>query len=116
MLRVHLFFVKLFGCLIKEHNVAINIAELSTAIVNEVPHQKVFLAVSPYRDGIKKSVGYSNLEADTLHGRVVFAVWLYVLDSFAVRVMYSEPDQKREGLIDAWHPSTITKCIRVTTF
>jgi len=117
MLYVHLFFVKLFGCLIAEHSIPIDIGDFSNAILNNTAHQKVHLAISPYTDGIASvSAGYSDLDTAQLNNRVVHAAWLYILDRFAIRVMYAEPTEHRKGLIDSWHPSSISKCIRISIF
>ena len=118
MLRVHLFFVKLFGCAIVEHKVPIDIGSFSRTILAESAHPHVFIALSPHVDlPGKRSVGYSDLETAQLGGRVVFAVWMYVLDGFSVRIIYAEPSERqRNGLVRAWHPSTVRKCIRVASF
>jgi hypothetical protein len=117
MLNVHLFFVKLFGCLVVENSVPIDIGDFSSAILNNAAHPKVHLAISPYTDGIASgSAGYSNLDTAQLNRRVVYATWLYILDRFSIRVIYAEPTEHRKGLIDSWHPSSIKKCIRISSF
>ncbi len=118
MLRVHLFFVKLFGCAIAEHNVPIDLDSFAKALLSGTPHPNVYIAISPHvdRPGMK-SVGYSDLQTAQLNGRVAFGVWMYVLDGFSVRVMYALPtERRRDGLVRAWHPSTVRKCIRVAKF
>ncbi len=117
MLKVHLYFVKLFGCLIAENSIPIDIKGFSQAILNGTAHPKVHLAISPFTDGISSgSAGYSNLSTDQLNGCIVYATWLYTLDRFSVRIMYAEPTEHRKGLIDSWHPSTTKKCLRVSSF
>lgn len=117
MLYVHLFFVKLFGCLIAENSIPIDLIGFSSSILSSTAHPKVYLAISPYIDEIPTgSAGYSDLDTAQLDGRLVYATWLYILDRFSIRVMYAEPTEHRRGLIDSWHPSTIKKCIRVSSF
>lgn len=117
MLHVHLFFVKLFGCLVAENAIPIDIVGFSKAILNNSAHQKVHLAISSYTDGVVSgSAGYSDLDTIQLDNRVVYATWLYILDRFSVRVVYAEPTEHRKGLIDSWHPTSIKKCIRVSKF
>ncbi len=117
MLHVHLFFLKLFGCLVAENSIPIDIGAFSKAILNNTAHPRVHLAISPYTDGIASgSAGYSDLDSAQLNGRVVYATWQYILDRFTIRVMYAERTEHREGLIDSWHPSSIKKCIRVSSF
>jgi hypothetical protein len=117
MLQVHLFFVKLFGCAVVENSLPVDIGSFSKAILNVTAHPNVHLAVSPYIDGIASgSAGYSDLDTAQLNGRIVYATWQYILDRFSMRIMYAEPTEHRKGLIDSWHPSTIRKCLRVSTF
>lgn len=115
MLHVHLYFVKLFGCLIAENALPIDIVGFSQAIQNTAAHPKVHLAISPLTyDLAFASVGYSDLHLAQVNGRTVYATWLLTLDRFTVRVMYAEPTERRKGLIDSWHPQTVTKCLRVS--
>lgn len=115
MLQVHLFFVKLFGCLVAENSLPIDIRGFAQSILNNAAHPKVYLAISRYTDGIASgSVGYSDLDTEQLNGRIIYATWLYILDRFAIRVMYAEPTEHRKGLIDSWHPSSIKKSFRVS--
>ena len=117
VLRVHLFFVKLFGCLIVENSIPLDVGSFSRAILNNTAHPKVHLAVSPYTDGIASGcAGYSDLDTAQLNGCIAYATWQYILDRFSIRVMYAEPTEHRKGLIDSWHPSTIRKCLRVSSF
>ena len=116
MLAVHLYFLKLFGCLITENDVPINIDQFAQSILRGIPHPKVWLA---FRTGLQhpniKHVGCSHVETVQLGGRVVFASWFYVIDKLAINVMYSEPGEHRRGLVDAWHPSHIGKHIRISS-
>jgi len=117
MLQVHLFFVKLFGCSIVENSIPIDISGFSKAILHNTAHPKIHLAISPYTDGSTfGSAGHSDLDTAQLNGRIVYATWLYILDRFSIRVMYAEPTEHRKGLIDSWHPSSIRKCLHVSTF
>ena len=44
MLGVHLFFLKLFGCLIVEHSIRLDIGPVSQSILSGKPHPNVWLA------------------------------------------------------------------------
>jgi hypothetical protein len=117
MLHVHLFFVKLFGCLIAENSIPIAISDFSDAILNNTAHDNIYLAISSYTDGITfGSAGYSDLSTTQLNNRIVYATWIYTLDRFSIRVMYAEPTEHRKGLIDSWHPFSLKKCIRISNF
>jgi hypothetical protein len=114
MLHIHLFFVKLFGCAIIEHNIPIDIAGFSEAIMNQKPHPLVHLAISPSLDvGIRKHVERSNLEVESLNGKCMYATWFYIVGPLLVNVIYAEPTESRKGLLCTWHPTTITKCLRI---
>lgn len=114
MLSVHLFFVKLFGCRIVEHNIPIKIGQFSKSIMVNVPHPKVWLAFSSglHHPSIKHA-GYTQIVTDQSSGHINFASWFYVIDKVAVNVMYSEPGEHRKGLVHAWHPSCVGKRIHV---
>ncbi len=113
MLRVHLYFVKVFGCLILEHDIPINLELFSKALIQETPHPYIYIGLCPPISRGLKSVGMSDVNTASLHGRVVFAVWYYMSDRFSVRIMYAEPSERRQGLVGAWHPASASKCIRV---
>lgn len=114
MLNVHLYFLKLFGCLITEHNIPIDINQFSDSILKGVPHPKVWLALHTglQQPGIKHA-GYSHMEIVKKSDNVVYASWFYVIDKVAVNIMYAEPDEHRKGLTHAWHPVNIGKLLRI---
>ena len=110
MLYVHLYFVKLFGCLIRENGIPISLDGFSQAILNNTPHDHVFIALwgdTGFGSGI------SDVHVDIFGGNCVFAAWFYGITPLTVNIMYSAPGQKRKGLIGAWHPTSIQKRIRV---
>lgn len=113
MLNVHLFFLKLFGCMLAEANangydVPIDIDPFSTAIMQGRPHAEVHLQFGRH-DGI---VGRSNLHCwKTDPGESVLAAWLYELDTIAVSVMYVQAG-RFEHRRDLWHPHSRTSSKR----
>lgn len=115
MLGVHLYFVKAFGCQIAEHNVPIDLPPFSRALLQGIPHPNVYLGISPQVDKGLRSTGHSDITAAKLNGHIAYAVWFYILDRLTVRVMYAEPGERRQGLVDAWHPSNVKKCIRISS-
>lgn len=114
MLYIHLYFVKLFGCIIIEKQIPIDIRPFSEAILSQTAHPNLFLAICPaiVRNPIKL-VGYTDLQTIQFQGQVVYAVWFYIFDKICVRVVFSKPSQHRKGLIGTWHPSSIKKCLRI---
>ncbi|MBI5784829.1 MAG: hypothetical protein HZA64_05155 [Rhodocyclales bacterium] len=114
MLEVHLFFLKLFGCLITENSIPIRIEQFAQSILRGVPHPNVWLALwTGLQNPSVKHAGCSPVETVQLAGRVAYASWFYVVDQVAVNVMYSEPGEHRKGLIHAWHPSSVGKRVRI---
>lgn len=106
MLHVHLYFVKLFGCAIKELAIPIDIGPFQKALLSGTAHPKIQISI-----GVNGSMatGSSDLEMASLNGKPAFATWFYVVGSIAANVMYSESTERRQGLVDSWHPSTISK-------
>lgn len=114
MLWVHLYFVKLFGCLIAEHSVPVDLRPFSAAILSGQAHPNVHLSVWALRaDRSRGFAGQTPVETAQLHGVVAFATWLYFVGNIAVNVMYAEPGEHRRGLLDAWHPSKVAKLLRL---
>lgn len=114
MLYVHLYFVKLFGCLIVENSVPMDIGPFSAAILQERAHPNVHLSLWALLDhGAHKFAGQTPIETARLHGRVAFATWVHYVGHIAVNVMYAEPGERRHGLLTAWHPANVTKLMHL---
>lgn len=106
MLNVHLYFVKIFGCLIIDGKIPIDTTEFSKAILSNKAHPNLFLKFG-YRNvkEYKNQVGRSNINtAQTSDENCAFATWLYEVESIFVNVMYAKDEERRQGLIDSWHP------------
>ncbi len=119
MLEVHLFFVKLFGCDIVEYDVPIDIAPFADAIMQQKPHPKLFLAFGPVPDSkAEKSVSRTQIETVLLSGsgQCVYATQFYVVGPILVNIIYAEPTERRNGLRNAWHPTTISKRLRIGAY
>lgn len=119
MLNVHLFFLKLTGCMIAEakangHDVPIPLDSFSDAIMSGRPHAEVYLEFGRH-DGI---VGRSDLHCWTVDpGKGVLAAWLYELNTIAVSVIYAQAgrfEQRRP----VWQPRSRgnTKRFRIADF
>jgi hypothetical protein len=114
MKNVHLFFLKLFGCMLCEakangHDLPIDIAPFSEAIMSGRPHPEVHLQFGRC-DG---TIGRSNLHVWTSqpHGSVL-AAWLYQLDTIAVSVQFVQAG-RFEHRRDLWHPKSQTSSKRM---
>jgi len=114
MLDVHLFFLKLFGCIIREHSVLLDLAPFSSAILGQSPHPKVHLAFWAVTDTrFHTRAGQSSINTAQLQGHVAFASWFYFVGALSVNVMYAEPSEHRRGLRQAWHPHSISKRLHI---
>jgi hypothetical protein len=114
MVDVHLYFLKLFGCMIAEakangYDLPMDLAPFSTAIMSGRPHEEVHLQFGRC-DG---TVGRSNLHCwKTNPGESVLAGWLYELDTIAVSVLYVQAG-RFEHRRDIWHPNSRTSSRRL---
>lgn len=113
MINVHLFFLKLTGCMIAEakangHDVPIPLDPFSDAIMSGRPHAEVHLQFGRHDCGI----GRSDLHVwKTDPGGSVLGGWLYQLDTIAVSVIYAQAG-RFEHRRDLWHPHSRTSRMR----
>jgi hypothetical protein len=113
MLGVHLYFVKLFGCLIAEHSIPLDLSAFSSAILRDSPHPKVHLAFwVGLGDPARKHVARSHVQTASLGGTIVYAGWFYSVHPVSVNVIYSEATEHRKGLVHAWHPTTVGRYVQ----
>lgn len=113
MLHVHLFFLKQFGCAIEELSIPIDILAFSEAILKNKPHPKVHISIG-LSNGIQ--TGSTDVETASINGKCVFAAWMYTIGSITVNIMYAEPNERRKGLKNSWHPNTVTKRMKLAKF
>lgn len=105
MINVHLFFLKLTGCMIAEaqangYDVPIPLSPFSDAIMMGRPHPEIYLQFGRHDGGI----GRSDLHVwKTDPGGSILGGWLYELDTIAVSVLYVQAG-KFEHRRDLWHP------------
>lgn len=111
MRGVHLYFTKLFGCLIVEGRIPIDIEPFAEAIMSGQPHPHLYLSFGQMTMPVEM-VGGSDIDTAQVDGTVAFATWFYNVGGFAVNVMYALPGEQRLGLEAAWHPRMGTQRIR----
>jgi hypothetical protein len=116
MTNVHLFFLKLFGCMICEakangHEVPIDIVPFSNAIMSGRPHSEVYLQFGKC-DGV---IGRTDLHCWKTDRGSVLAGWLYELDTIAVSVMFAQAGRWTPSA-DNWHPLSGSNRFRVVDF
>ena len=115
MRRVHLYFTKLFGCLVVEGGIPIDTAPLAWAIMNEHPSPYLYLAFGQLAMPVEM-VGGSDFHTADVDGNVAFATWFYNVGDLAVNVMYALPGERRQGLEVAWHPRMGAQRLLFTRF
>lgn len=115
MRNVHLYFTKLFGCLVVEGGIPIDTGPLADAIKNGHPHPHLYLAFGHLALPLE-TVGGSDIATAQVDGQVAFATWLYNVGNLAVNVMYALPGEQRQGLKVAWHPRMGAQRLRCTRF
>lgn len=113
--RVHLYFTKLFGCLVIEGGIPIDTAPLAEAIMSGRPNSCMYLAFGQLGIPVEM-VGGSDVHTAELDGKVAYATWLYNVGDLAVNVIYALPGEQRQGLEVAWHPRMGAKRLRFTRF
>lgn len=117
MLQVHLYFVKLFGCHIKEANAAIDLVKFSSAFLTEKAHTNVYLKFGR-GPTLPKGIAVGNSDMSMIYDdkKCVMATWIYYLDWMDVMVMFIEDGQRREGIKNSWHPRFGTNKIVISDF
>lgn len=117
MLNVHLYFLKLFGCQIVEGNISIEIEPFAQAILDGKAHDHVYLGFGPTPPGgPTKMAGGSDVDVVMLGDKCAFATWFYEVGNLSVNLIYAIPGEKRQGLVDAWHPRFGCKRIKMKSF
>ena len=104
MKRVHLYWVKVFGCHIAEETIPIDLTRFSHALLTGTCHPFVYIRFGCFQIG-QPIAGMSNIETAQLSdGSCAFATWLYHIEPIGVNVMFAIPGEQRKGLVNAWHP------------
>lgn len=95
-LRVHLFFVKLFGCKIVEDCVPINLGAFSKALLECCPHPEIAIFIADSTHHGQGILAYdSDVAIMSNQGELHGAMWMYRIDPVAVKVGYIKADAAR---------------------
>lgn len=113
MLDVHLFFVKMFGCIIAEHNIPIDLSPFSQALLGRVPHPHVLLGFGILPSWTKNKAFITPVNAFNVGGTVEFACWYYMVRKVFVDAVYSLP-RYRPIATDTWHPRMNARILRLS--
>lgn len=115
--NVQLYFVKLFGCLIHENGIPIDLKPFAKAFLERKFHRDVFIRLGCMQR-TDRIVGVAGLSTavDNHTGKVSCAQWFYELDRFAVNVIYAEDHDFWDVTDGAWHPKFGTGRLLVHDF
>ena len=111
LLGVHLYFCKLTGCLIHDAGVPLETDSLAKAILENVPHQNVylaFLAVTSRR--LQNWAVLTPVETISVRGSLVGAQWFYFVGRIGVHITYATHIH-RPSKANLWHPSSSAKTL-----
>lgn len=112
LLGVHLYFIKLSGCLILDGKVPINTQPLAEAILNNVAHPHVylaFLAVTSRR--FQQQAIVTPIETISINGNLSGAQWFYFVGRIGIHITYAPAIHTRSEKVHLWHPSFTTKTL-----
>ena len=112
---VHMYFTKLFGCLVVEGKIPIDTAPLAEVITSGQPHPYLYIAFGHLAMPVNM-VGGSDVHTALLEGKVACATWFYNVGDLAVNVIYALPGEQPQGLKVAWHPRMGAQRLPFTRF
>jgi len=118
MQNVQLYFVKFFGCSIKEAEIPIDLASFATAILKGKAHPQIYLKFYKISlPGGKTANGQTDIWTDLRpDGVCAFASCFYEVGDLAINVMFAADREARPGLKGAWHPRFGTNRLLICDF
>ncbi|NOY73800.1 MAG: hypothetical protein GXP14_15790 [Gammaproteobacteria bacterium] len=115
MLNVHQYFLKVFGCIIQEHDVPIPIKKFSRSIMQNKAHPEVYIGFGYRRKVQKKNlIMLTPIESITTSGVVHFASWQYWVRNVFVDVIYSIDRKYMKVVREYWHPEKTQKILKLS--
>lgn len=118
MLNVHLYFVKLFGCSLKEADgkIPIPLGPLADAIKENQAHPNIYLR---FAHG-PAAVGASDIHFEQVQGGMAqIAGWSYVIDGVQVKVFFAKSIASVSEWVkvsQVWHPKLGTNMLSIADF
>ena len=119
ILNIHLFFLKIFGCLVIEHDIPIPISPFSNALLNQLEHPNVYIGIGflPQVRG-KNIVQISPVETvfNNEDKKLHFVSWQYIVKEVFVDISYSYKPEYTKILRNVWQPSNMNKVLKLSDF
>jgi hypothetical protein len=116
-LLVHLYFVKAFGCKIREESIAIDLSPFASALQNCHAHPEVHLLVCNDSIGGGRNLMYNSevhAFARPNDQRIDGALWMYMVHPVAVKVAYIQAGAPLRTPGNLWHPSKGGKVVKLS--
>ncbi len=113
---MHLYFLKLFGCLLVESNNNTLAHELATCIIKGRPHPHVFLYISESITALG-GVYYGVSDLDVVFsssGVLSGAGWEYMIGEYIISLRYVRPGYIGVHKSNSWHPTYNSKIIKLS--
>ena len=113
-IHIHLFFVKLFGCLLADEAPDFDTSSFATAVRTGQSHPRVFLEFGVLPTGTGPASAARTPMIALQHGtEYKYLFWAYHLHKFTVGVSFlAEPAMHPSSM--KWHPSTAGKVVKFT--
>jgi len=113
MLRVHLYFVKMFGGHVADLGVPIDLGKLAECLRDGVPHPNIHLRLA-YAPENGNYIGDRNgIETMVFEGGKLSAIWMYCVRRIGMTVFYEDVGGYTESLKDYFHPTAGVKKLEV---
>lgn len=118
-LKVHLYFLKLFGCKIYEDKMPIELSSFSKALLTEEAHPEIVLQIADCNGDRETAVAYETeiyTMRDRLTGELHGATWAYLIFPVAVKVSWIKAGAPLYTPGWAWRPSAHIKVVRLAPY
>ena len=114
-INIQLFFVKLFGCRVAEHEIPINLSGFSASLINSESNKDIFLVFgeTPVNLKAKKYICLTPVHCLDNKKESLGAIWIYTIGDVSIKVMYSPIVKKGNALGNAWHPFNKSKIMKL---
>ena len=112
LLGVHLYFLKMFGCLILDSEVPLDTKPLAESILTGEPHPDIylcFLAVTSKK--LQDQAMVTPVQTININGNLIGAQWFYFVGRVGVHITYAPHIHLNSDRVHLWHPRFTTKTL-----
>lgn len=110
----HLYFLKIFGCLLNDTEVGLGYIELSKeitySILHRVAHSDIYIEIVKLE---KEIIGVSDLNVSGFEGKLARAQWCYCVKDLCIRVYYLKKEHCMMEASLGWNPENNSKFIKL---